>query len=456
MPIKISILSLGCARNLVDSEVISGILKDAGYKVTDTPEGADVAVVNTCAFIEDAKKESIDAILDLIDLKKRDKVKRILVAGCLPQRYKAGLREQLEEIDGFIGTDNFKDLKKIIGSLLKGERIYSVTRRPKYLYDENTPRISLTPGHYAYIKISEGCSHKCSFCVIPCVRGPHRSRRIESVVKEAERLIKNGAKEIDIIGQDTTLYGVDIYGRLRSADLLKRLSRLKNAKWIRLLYTHPAHFTDELISVIAAEKQICKYIDIPVQHISDRILKRMNRGTSKRSILRLLEKLRKRIPGAALRTAVIVGFPGETRKEFSELIDFIKEQKFERLGAFAYSREEGTKAYSFPGQVTEKEKKSRWNKVMRTQQTISLQNNQRFIGKELEVLIDEKDRNEPNLYLGRSYMDAPEIDGTVYVKTSPLPRGERDRVRGQKVRIGEFVRVKIIDAYEYDLVGDAL
>lgn len=443
MSIKVSILSLGCARNLVDSEVMSGILKKAGCAIVDISGIADIAIINTCSFIEDARKESIDIILDVIDLKKEGKIKKILVAGCLPQRYGDALKDGLKEIDGFIGVDGFAKLPRIIGALSRNKKIFDIPAVPEFLYDDKTPRLLLTPKHYAYIKISEGCSHKCSFCVIPDVRGPHRSRTMDSVLREASALIKSGVKEINLIGQDTTLYGMDLYKRPALAELLKKLAGLKGARWIRLLYAHPAHFTDELIKVIGDEQAICKYIDLPIQHISNRILKRMNRGTTKKSILDLLHKIRKNIPGVAIRTSIITGFPGETEKEFAELIGFIKKEKFERLGAFTYSREEGTVAYKFAGQIPEQEKKARRDEIMKVQQGVSRRNNRKLMGKVLDVIIDEKDASDPKLYLGRSYMDAPEVDGMVYVK-------------GKNIKVGTFVRVKIVDTYEYDLVGDAL
>ncbi len=463
MPIKVSILSLGCARNLIDSEVMLGILKGAGFHIVDGIEGTDVAIVNTCSFIEDAKRESIDAILDIIELKNKRKVKNILVTGCLPQRYKDELQGELKEIDGSIGVNGFERLPQIINALIKGERPVDITPAPKYLYDDRTPRIRLTPKHYAYVKISEGCSHKCSFCVIPQLRGPHRSRHIDSVLREAANLIKSGVKEINLIGQDTTLYGMDLYKRLALAELLKELVRIKGINWIRLLYAHPANFTDELIEIIKDEPAICKYVDLPIQHINDKILKMMRRGTSKKMILSLLEKLRAEIPNLVIRTSIIVGFPGETEAEFKELVEFIKDAKFERLGAFIYSQEEGSPAYDFPNQISDEEKQARWDEIMKIQQEISQENNRRLMGRELDVIIEEKDDSDPNLYLGRSYMDAPEVDGIVYVRKSKISRRKsRDpdissgKNQKSKINVGEFVRAKTIDSYEYDLVGEVI
>lgn len=442
MPIKISLISLGCARNLVDSEIILGTLRsaDAGFKIVDEPRSSDIAIVNTCSFIEDAKKESIEVILDLIGLKKSGKIKGILVAGCLPQRYGKALQKELSEIDGFIGVEGFARLPNLINDIAGGKKVYSISRNPAYLYDWKTPRQILTPGHFAYVKISEGCSHKCSFCVIPKIRGRHRSRKISSVVEEARYLIARGVKEINLIGQDTTLYGIDIYGRTALPGLLRRLAALKGARWLRLMYAHPAHIDGELISVISGEEHICKYIDLPIQHINDRILKAMRRGTSRKSIEGLLAELRKRIPEMAVRTSVIVGYPGETEGEFRELLDFVKEARFSRLGAFVYSEEEGTPAADAKGKVPEKEKLARWNEVMKIQQRISEEDNRRFIGREFEVLIDEKAGPEKGVYLGRTYMDAPEIDGLVYIK-------------GSGIKAGDLVNARITDTLEYDLVG---
>ena len=441
MPLKVSLISLGCARNLVDSEVMLGILRKSGYAVCGSPESSDVAIVNTCSFIEDAKKESVEAILDLIDLKKRKRIRAIVVAGCLPQRYGRDLIDELGEIDAFIGVEGFEKLPGILEKITGGAKVREIVRSPRYIYGAATPRLRLTAKHFAYIKVSEGCSHKCSFCVIPDIRGRHRSRGIPSIIREARRLIKDGVKEINLIGQDTTLYGIDIYRKPKLAELLKKLSDIRGARWIRLLYTHPAHFNDGLISVIAAQDAICKYIDLPIQHISGRILKAMRRGTTKASIAALIVKLRGRVSGIAIRTAVIVGFPGETEREFGELADFIKEIKFERLGAFIYSREEGTAAARFKGQIPEREKKARWDEIMKIQRAVSAEKNSGLIGRDFEVLIDEKAQGEKDLYIGRTYMDAPEIDGSVYV-------------RGKGIKAGDFVKARIIDAYEYDLTAE--
>lgn len=411
---KVGILSLGCPRNLVDSQNLLGRLSRKGYQIVDIQD-ADIGLVNTCSFIEDAKKESIDAILGLIDLKKEGRLQKVIVAGCLSQRYKKELMPHLKEVDAFIGSQG--------------------------LSNKNEEGFPLTAGHFAYLKISEGCKHSCSFCVIPKIKGPHKSRTAESILKEFKFLDNEGKSEINIIGQDISLYGLDLYKKLELAALLRKItSSLKNIRWLRLLYLHPNHLTGELIRLIADEPRICKYVDLPLQHINNRILKAMHRQTDKKKIIKLLSEIRKRIPGVAIRSSLIVGFPGESEKEFTQLVSFVKEQQFERLGVFRYSREEGTPAFDYPGQLPEKIKEERFNVIMQEQQEISGRLNQNFLGRDLEVLIDEKAPD--GIYLGRLSIDAPEVDGLVYVKTA------------KQLKPGEFARVKITDTYEYDLVGE--
>ncbi|OGX31959.1 MAG: ribosomal protein S12 methylthiotransferase RimO [Omnitrophica WOR_2 bacterium RIFCSPHIGHO2_02_FULL_46_37] len=411
---KVGILSLGCPRNLVDSQNLLGCLSRKGYQIVDIQD-AEIGLVNTCSFIEEAKKESIEAILGLIDLKKEGRLRKVIVAGCLVQRYKEELLPNLEEIDAFVGR--------------------------MALSNENKESFPLTPRHFAYLKISEGCNHTCSFCVIPKIKGHLQSRRMESILEEVRIMDNVGKREINIIGQDASAYGLDIYKKLELSRLLRKISAsLKNVRWLRLLYLHPQHLTDGLMRLIADEPRICKYVDLPLQHINNRILKTMRRRTDKRKIMQLLAGLRKRIPGVAVRTSLLVGFPGETEKEFSELLSFVKEQQFERLGVFRYSREEGTPAFSYPGQVPEKLKEERFNIIMQEQQEISRRLNQKFLGRECEVLIDE--RSTDGTYLGRLSIDAPEVDGLVYVKTA------------KHLEPGAFVRLKITDTYEYDLVGN--
>lgn len=412
MKAKVGVLSLGCPRNLVDSESILGRLCSKGYSVVDLDK-ADIALVNTCAFIEEAKKESIEAILELIALKKEGRLKKVIVYGCLSQRYKDALRKELPEVDAFIGRVSL---------------------------NHTSQRYPITPGHFAYLKICEGCVNACSFCIIPKIKGRFVSRAPDSIAGEVKRFNAAGISELNIIGQDITGYGLDLKEKTDLASLIRRIAETAQAiRWLRLLYLNSSRITDGLLRVIRDEPKVCKYIDLPIQHINDRILESMNRKSSRKDIVKAIEKIRKVVPGVALRTSVIVGFPGETDKEFRELLDFIQEAKFERLGAFAYSAEEGTPAYGFKGRVPAKVRSERLGLIMSAQQEVSRQVNRKFLGKKLEVLIDEEDNGS---YLGRTQYDAPEVDGLVYVSSR------------KKLRAGEFVNVKINDTLEYDLVGE--
>lgn len=411
----IGILSLGCPRNLVDSENILGRLVRKGYVVSDIDK-ADVVIVNTCSFIEDAKRESIDAILDLIRLKKAGRLKKIIVYGCLAERYKNVLRRELPQIDAFVG---------------------------KVSLNHSPARYPLTPRHYGYLKICEGCVNNCSYCVIPKIKGKFTSVDTDSLLDKAEALDAAGASELNIIGQDISGYGIDLYGKPKLTQLVKRLiKKTRNIRWIRLLYLYPGRVSDDLLDLIAGEPKICKYIDLPVQHINNRILKLMRRQTAGEDILKLIDKIRKKIPAVAIRTSLIVGFPSETDKEFKELLSFIGDVKFERLGAFVYSKEEGTAAFNFKGQVPEAIKTARFNTLMSEQQIISREVNRGFLGKALDVLIEEK---EDDYYLARTQYDAPEVDGLVYVRSAFK----------KELRAGDFVKVKITDTLEYDLAGEA-
>ena len=442
---RIGIKSLGCPKNFVDTEVICGILRENGYQINGKIDNSDIVIINTCSFIRDAVEESIEEILNLVKLKKEGKIKHIIVTGCLPQRYKDdNLIQELPEVDAFLGTGDLLEIDKVIKNILQGEQSYKVSPKPNFLYNHNTPRTILTPQHYAYIKISEGCQNNCSYCLIPKLRGNHRSRKLEDIIEEVKMLSENqNFVEIILIGQDTTLYGTDLYGEYKLAELLKKLSLLKlnNLKWIRLLYTHPVHYNDELIEVVASYPKICSYLDLPLQHISDKILRRMNRPIEKSKVISLINKLRDRIPNLTLRTTFIVGFPGETDKDFEELLSFVKEFRFERLGAFIFSREEGTPAYDFPRQIPMRIKKERLKKLMLTQQSISKEINSSYVGKEVEVLVDEIQSGEPKIAIGRTKEDAPEIDGKVVI-------------RGDKIQVGKFIKVKVTEASEYDLVGE--
>ena len=439
---KVGIISLGCPRNLVDSEVLIGVLEKEGFKITDIKE-ADIGIVNTCAFIDDAKKESIDMILELTELKKAKGLKNVVVAGCLSQRYGRSLLEELPEVDAFIGCNEILKVGNVLQSLDKEKRLCEVSSNPSFIYNDSIPRIQITPPHYAYVKISEGCENRCSFCVIPSIKGEYRSRAIESILREVEIISKKAKlSEINLIGQDTTNYGKDLYGKRRISELLANLCEFKDYKrWIRLLYTYPSHIDDKLIDIFSREESLCKYIDLPIQHVSNKILAMMNRKTHKKDIMHLIEKLRKRIPGLVLRSSFIVGFPGETEKDFKELVDFAKEVRFERLGVFTYSREEGTPAYNYKDQVSEDVKLERFNTLMSVQREVATSINESCLGKTIEVLIDEKDESSSDMYIGRSPGDAPEVDGQVFVK-------------GKNLKQGDFVRVKITDTLEYDFVGE--
>jgi ribosomal protein S12 methylthiotransferase len=431
----------------VDSEIICGILKEKGYNLSGKINNSDLVIINTCSFIKDAVEESIEEILSLAKLKKEGKIKHIIVTGCLPQRYiDDNLNQELPEVDAFLGVENLLEINDIVERVLQGEQIYQVNRKPNFIYNHTTPRTILNPQHYTYIKISEGCQNNCSYCLIPKIRGNYRSRRMDDIIKEIKILsAKQNLAEVILIGQDTTLYGIDLYGKYKLAELLKELSllELKELKWIRLLYTHPTHYNDELIEVIANYTKICPYLDLPLQHISDRILKRMNRPTSKKNIISLINKLRKKISNLTLRTTFIVGFPGETDQDFEELLNFVKEVRFEKLGAFIFSKEEGTPAHNFSQQIPERIKKERLEKLMITQQKISKEINSSYWGKEVEVLVDEISSGRSKLAIGRTEANAPDIDGKVIIKTD-------------KVEPGKFVKVNIVDTFEYDLVGEII
>lgn len=442
---KVSIISLGCPRNQLDAEVIAGSLKKNGFVIASSSGNSDICIVNTCAFIQSAREESVEKILEAAQLKKSGKIKRLVISGCLPQLYKNKLASELREADLIIGTSDFPKLPALLKDMDRIRTRSVISQDPDYLYDEASPRIPSTPRHFAYVKISEGCSNFCSYCIISRLRGKFRSRSIESVSTEIEGLAKSGKlKEINLIGQDTTMFGIDRYARIMFSELLQRICALENApEWIRILYTHPAHYTDEFISVVAREEKICKYLDLPIQHISDPILKRMNRKVTKKGIMDLIIKLRKNIPNLTLRTSVIVGFPGETDKDFKELLRFLRDTKFDRLGAFMYSKESGTRASRLDSQVPESLKEERLDILMKEQQAISMKLNKAKLGSRVDVLIDEKIYGEKAKFLGRTKADAPEIDGVVYVS-------------GKNIKVGGIYKVKIADTLEYDLAGEAI
>lgn len=439
---NIYLISLGCPRNLLDSEVLLGELQSKNFNIVDKPEEADIAVVNTCGFIEDAKQESINVILQLASLKKEGKIEKLIIAGCLSQRYPKELLDEIKEIDGVFGTSDFMKIPEMLKGNISKEPLSEITKNPDFLYDHKNERKLLTSPKSVYVKIQEGCSNRCSYCVIPDLKGPRRSRSIDSILDEIKTLkAKYNPEELLLIGQDTTSFGIDTEGESKLPQLLKKVSNLHKNGWVRLLYTHPVHFTEQLIDVIAENQNICKYIDLPIQHINDDILKRMNRRVTREQITELIVAIRQKIPEVTLRTSIIVGFPGETDEQFEELFEFLKEISFDRLGTFIYSREEGTPAAEFENQISEDIKKERLDRIMRLQQEISVEKNLKFLDKTLKVLIDEKDPSDPEQYLGRSEMDAPEVDGLIYVK-------------GENLTVGDFVNVKITGTMEYDLIGE--
>ena len=439
--LKIALESLGCSKNLMDAEIMTGILKEKGYEFVEEFAEADIIIVNTCGFIRDAKQESIDTIVELSQLKEFGKLKYLIVTGCLAQRYADELLEEIPEIDAIVGTGNFMNISEIIDRL-ESEKNVTEIGNIEFAFDETLPRYVSTPEHMAYLKIGEGCSNHCTYCIIPKLRGKYRSRKIEDIVEEAKTLAAEGVKELVVIAQDTTRYGEDLYGEAKLAELLEELAGIEGIKWIRIMYSYPESITEKLIDVIAAHDNICSYFDMPIQHASNRVLKRMNRRTSKEDIRNKVEMIRSKIPDAVIRTTVIVGFPGETEEDLEELIEFMKEIKFDRLGAFAYSREEDTPADRMDGHMDEEIKEERRDRVMMVQQAISEEINQKREDKVFEVLIEEE--AEEGVYVGRTQGDAEEIDSVVYVNSD------------EELEIGSFVNVYITEAMEYDLIGDVV
>jgi ribosomal protein S12 methylthiotransferase len=438
--VRVGIVSLGCPKTLVDSEVILGKVQGARYLVTRDIDQSDIVLLNTCGFIRDAKEESIDALLKLLELKKEKKLLGVIVVGCLVQRYSEELQKEFPEVDAFIGSGDYMRIAEVLKKVTGGQKFVSV-HKAGYLAEADETRIALTPKHTRYLKISEGCDHACSFCVIPKLRGRYRSRRIADLVCEAKKLAEEGAKELVVIGQDITRFGCDYAGKSLLPQLLEALGSVREIKWIRLLYTYPSTLTDEMIRAVAVSKKICRYIDLPLQHISDKILKAMRRGNTKKQTVELIQKLRAMIPGVVLRTSFIVGFPGETDEDFEELLAFMREIKFERLGIFRYSQEEGSAAADFPDQVPETVKEARYHRAMQLQQEIAREVNRRYLGQELRVLVETQDEKDPSLWIGRSAMDAPEVDGSVLIRTQ------------KEITVGKFYTAKITDTQDYDLVG---
>ena len=433
-------ISLGCDKNLVDTEVMLGLLASKGHQMTDDETQADVIVINTCCFIHDAKEESIQTILEMAEYKKEGKLKALIVTGCLAQRYKNEIVEEIPEVDAVLGTTSYDKVVEAIDEALNGHVMVEMTDIDALPIVE-TKRLVTTGGHFAYLKIAEGCDKHCTYCIIPKIRGNFRSVPMENLLKEAKELADQGVKELILVAQETTLYGKDIYGEKSLHKLLKELCKVPGIQWIRILYCYPEEITDELIQVIKEEKKICHYLDLPIQHASNAILKRMGRRTSKEQLVEIIEKLRREIPDISLRTTLITGFPGETEEQHQELLDFVDEMEFDRLGVFTYSPEEDTPAAEMDGQIAEEVKEDRQAELMELQQDIAFDRAEDMIGREVLVMIEGKVADE-NAYVGRTYKDAPNVDGLIFVNTD------------EELMSGDFVKVKVTGALEYDLIGE--
>ena len=439
---NILFISLGCDKNLVDTEVMLGLLAQKGHQMVDSEEMADVIVVNTCCFIHDAKEESIQTILEMAEYKKEGTLKALIVAGCLAQRYKQEILDEIEEVDAVLGTTSYDKIVDAIEEALKGHKSLELEDIDALPVVESK-RLVTTGGHFAYLKIAEGCDKHCTYCIIPKIRGNFRSVPMERLLKEAEELVSQGVKELILVAQETTLYGKDIYGEKSLHILLKELCKISGLRWIRILYCYPEEIYDELIQVIKEEDKICKYLDLPIQHACDDVLKRMGRRTSKDQLIEIIEKLRREIPGIALRTTLITGFPGETQEQHEELMEFVDTMEFDRLGVFTYSPEEDTPAANMPNQIDEDVKEDRQAELMELQQEIAFELAENKIGQEVMVMIEGKVADE-NAYVGRTYMDAPNVDGLIFVETD------------EEMMSGDFAKVKVTGALEYDLIGEIM
>ena len=437
---KVLFISLGCDKNLVDSEEMIGLLGKENFQFTEDETEADIIIINTCCFVNDAKEESINTILQMAEYRKSGSAKALIVTGCLAQRYKEEIIKEIPEVDAIVGTSSYDGILEAVNSALEGKRFEKFDSLERLLVEEEK-RVVTTGGHYAYLKIAEGCNKCCTYCIIPKIRGKFRSVPIETLVSTAEKLVNNGAREIILVAQETTLYGVDLYGKKMLPELLRKLSDISGLVWIRLLYCYPEEITDELIEVIKNEKKICHYIDMPIQHASDNILRRMGRRTSKQELREKINKIRKEIPDMIIRTTLITGFPGETEAEHEELMDFIDEMEFDRLGVFTYSPEEDTPAAEMPDQIDEDVKMMRRNEAMELQQEIVFEKADEKVGKTMLCMIEGKVVDE-NAYIGRTYMDAPNVDGNIFITSD------------DELVTGDFVRVKVTGACEYDLIGE--
>jgi ribosomal protein S12 methylthiotransferase len=441
--LKAGFISLGCAKNLVDTEVMLGSLKEHGIEITPNPYEAEILIVNTCSFIKSAKEESITTVLNMAEYKTKGKCRSLIVAGCLGERYREELLDEMPEVDAIVGTGSWHRIVEAIEATLEGKRVV-IADEKKNIYDEKMTRLMTTPEYRAYVKVADGCDNRCAYCVIPKVRGSFRSRSLESIVSEVKNLVANGVKEIDLIAQDTTSYGRDLYGKPQLVKLLKELVKISDLKWIRILYCYPKYFTDELIDLMASEEKICKYVDLPLQHADDGVMRAMNRHDTRESVEELLKKLRARIPNLTLRTSFIVGFPGETDEQYKNLRDFVEKQRFDKVGVFTYSREEDTPAYDMPNQITDEVMQERYHDLMSLQCKISEELNQNLEGSILEVLIEGRDEEQENVAYGRSYREAPEVDGQVYVE------GDSDS------KIGDIIKVRVIQGFTYDVLGEKI
>ena len=437
---KILFISLGCDKNLVDSEVMLGILADRGFEMTDTEDDADIIIINTCCFINDAKEESINTILELAEYKKTGPCKALIVTGCLAQRYKQEIVDEIPEVDAVIGTSKYDEIFDAVDQALKGSHFLDVDDLDR-LPSVPGKRILTTGGHYAHLKIAEGCDKHCTYCIIPKIRGNYRSVPMEQLLAEAASLAEQGVKELILVAQETTLYGMDLYGKKSLHILLQELAKIKGIRWIRILYCYPEEIYPELIETIKNEKKVCHYLDMPIQHASDAILKRMGRRTTKAQLKETVSLLRKEIPDIVLRTTLIAGFPGETQEQHEELMEFVDEMEFERLGVFAYSPEENTPAASMPDQIPEEVKEERRDAILELQQEIAFDKAADMVGRTLYAMIEGKVADEP-AYVARTYADSPDIDGYVFVNT------------GEMLMSGDFVKVKITGSAEYDLIGE--
>lgn len=439
---KLLFISLGCDKNLVDSEEMLGMLAADGHEIVDDEDEAEVIIVNTCCFIGDAKEESVNTILEMAEKKKAGTCKVLIVTGCMAQRYKKEISEEIPEVDAILGTTSYGDISKAVKEAQAG-RHFEEYKSIDFLPDISGKRMLTTGGHFAYLKIAEGCDKHCTYCIIPRLRGGYRSVPMEQLVKEARSLAEKGVEELILVAQETTVYGKDIYGKKSLHVLLKELCKIKGIRWIRILYCYPEEITDELIQVIKEEPKICHYLDLPIQHASDGILKRMGRRTSRAQLIETIEKLRREIPDIALRTTLITGFPGETQEQHEELMDFVDQMEFDRLGVFTYSPEEDTPAASMPDQIPEEVKEERQAELMELQQDIVFDQAEDRIGEELLVMIEGKVADE-NAYVGRTYRDAPNVDGLIFVNTS------------EELMSGDFAKVKVTGSADYDLIGELL